>query len=240
MKKLFAMLLTIGLMLTLVSAVAAQDAPPQPDAQSQRGRGHGFLREMADIVAAETGLTAQEIAQLVRAGSTLADVITANGGDVQVVTDQIVVLMTDRVNQAVANGKMPQQRADEILANLTERVTQGINGELRLNRGMEWRVAMGVLRLAAEQTGLTARDIMQEMRSGKSLADVLTAYGVDAEAFITSAVAALNERLDMAVTNGRLTQEEADQKLTQFEERLRERIIQPGGRQALPETTTGI
>lgn len=238
MKKLFAILLSLGVMLTLVGAVGAQDVPPQPDAQAQRGRGAGLLRELANIVATETGHTPREIVQQVRNGSTLADIIRANGGDVQVVIDQTVVLMTDRINQAVANGKMPQQRADEILANLTERVTQGINGELRPNRGMERRVAMGVLRLAAEQTGLTARDIVQEIRSGKSLADVLIEHGVDTETFITNAVTALNERLDQAVTNGRLTQADADQKLTQFEERLRERITQPGAMQPPPETTT--
>lgn len=238
MKKLIAILLTIGLMLTLVGAVGAQDAPPQPDAQSQRGRGAGLLRELADIVSAETGLMSQEIVQQVRGGSTLADIITTNGGDVQAVIDQTVVVITERVTQAVANGKMPQQRADEILANLIERVTQGINSELRPNRGIERRVAMGVLRLAGEQTGLTVRDIMQEMRSGKSLADVLAAHGVDTETFITSALTALNERLDQAVTNGCLTQAEADQKLGQFEERLRERITQPGAMQPPPETTT--
>lgn len=238
MKKLFAILLTLGLMLTLVSAVAAQDVTAQPDAQGQGGRRHPLLRELMDIVSAETGLMPREIAQQVRDGSTLADIITTNGGDVQSVISQAVTVITEHVNQAVADGNMAQARADEILANLTERVTQGINGELRPNRAGERRATIGVLRLAAEQTGLTAREIVQEIRSGKSLADVLTENGVDTDAFITSAVSALDQRLDRAVANSRLTQEEADQKLAQFEETLRERITQPGGTESTPEAIT--
>ena len=238
MKKLIAVLTAMGLMLVLVSAVGAQEATPSTDSNGDGRGGNRPLRELVNIIAEETGLTPREIARQVRDGSTLAEIITANDGDVQDVIDRAVSTITQHVNQAVTEGKITQERADDILANLTEKVTQAINGEMRPNRGSERRVGMALLRLAAEQTGLTARDIVQEIRSGKSLADVLTEHGVDTEAFITSAVLAVDQRLDQAVTNGRLTQAEADQKMAQFEETLRERITQPGGMQTPAATTT--
>lgn len=82
----------------------------------------------------------------------------------------------------------------------------------------------GVLRLAAEQTGLTVRELMDELHSGKSLGDVLTAHGVESSAFVDAAAAQLQERLDRAVTRGRITQEQADEVLSNFRERLTERL----------------
>lgn len=237
MKKIVAILAALGLLLVLTGTVGAQDDSRPTDSQQQAGRGHRPLRELVDIVAAETGLEPREIAQQMRDGTTLAEIIAANGGDTQSVIDQAVATITDHVNQAVADGKLQQERADEILANLTEKVTQGINGELGSNRAVERRAGMAVLRLAAEQTGMTVRDIVDEIRSGKSLADVLTAKGIETESFITDAVTTFNQRLDQAVTNGRLTQEEADAKIVTFEQKLRERITQPGGME-IPATAT--
>ena len=82
----------------------------------------------------------------------------------------------------------------------------------------------GVLRLAAEQTGLTVRELMDELHSGKSLGDVLAAHGVESSAFVDAAAAQLQERLDRAVTRGRITQEQADEVLSNFRERLTERL----------------
>lgn len=85
-------------------------------------------------------------------------------------------------------------------------------------------VRRGVLRLAAEETGLTVREIIGEIRSGKSLSDVLTEHGVDTVIFIDDAAAQLEQRLERAVTRGRISQEQADQMLSDFRERLTERL----------------
>ncbi|MBL8162378.1 MAG: hypothetical protein JNJ61_10370, partial [Anaerolineae bacterium] len=194
------------------------------------GRG-AVLRSIVEIVTQETGLTAREVASAVADGSTVAEVITANGGDVQVVIDQSVTVLTEAINQAVADGKLSQERADQMLANLSEVVTSAVNGELRQDAG-ERLARRAVIRLAADETGLSVQEITEQIRSGKSLAAVLTENNVDVTAFIELAVTQADERLDQAVENGRITQERADELLIEFRARLTEKINEVPAQQA--------
>lgn len=207
--------------------ISAQEATPEFQ------RGDGIMREVLNIVADATGLEPREIAERVRAGETLAQIITAQGGDVTAVTSQIVAAISDRVNTAVAEGRITQERADEILLDLEARVTRVLNGEYELagaglgrgeRGGMRGDAGFGVLQRAAEATGLTAQEIATQMRDGQSLAAILSANGVDVQVFIDESVAAFDARMAEAVAAGRITQEQADQLSLEFRERLTERI----------------
>jgi polyhydroxyalkanoate synthesis regulator phasin len=224
-RKWILVLLVLVISAVGVSAVGAQDVLDAQRGEGRRGARGELLRSLVEIVTQETGLTASEIVQTVRDGSTLAEAITASGGDVQSVTNQAVTVLTDAINQAVADGKITQERADQMITNLPETISNALNGELRQEAG-ERMVLRGVMRLAAEETGLSAQEIAEQMRTGKSLATVLTENGVDVTAFITTAVTQADERLDQAVENGRITQERADEMLAEFQARLTEKIYE--------------
>jgi hypothetical protein len=78
--------------------------------------------------------------------------------------------------------------------------------------------------LAAEQTGLSPREIAAQLRSGTTLGELLTANGVDVNAFIDDVVEQADARLDQAVANGRITQERADEMLANLREHLTQRL----------------
>lgn len=239
MKKLVLIFTAAAVLLLSVGAVSAQETPAAPVPTTEVGRANP-IRTVLAIIADETDLGERAIIRQFAAGTSLVSLIEDNNGDVQTVIDQSVEQITVQVNEALANGTITQERADRVLANLRDVITEAINGELfpnRPNRG-EGQRAAAVLRLAADETGLTVRDILGEIRSGKSLADVLTANNVDVEAFIDTAVAAAKTRLDRAVTNGRVTQADADTRLEQFEQRLSERIYQVGAMEETPEATS--
>ncbi len=72
----------------------------------------------------------------------------------------------------------------------------------------------------ADLLGLSEADLRTAIESGQSIADIATAQDVDLQTVIDAIVAEQQRQLEQAVTNGRLTQEEADAKLTQLEENL--------------------
>ncbi|MGH9133274.1 MAG: hypothetical protein ACRDZZ_05000 [Ilumatobacteraceae bacterium] len=76
----------------------------------------------------------------------------------------------------------------------------------------------------ADLFGLEPSELRDLVRDGQSLADVATAHGVDVQTVIDTFVNAAEEHLDRAVTNGRLTQEEADEKLAELTERITEMV----------------
>lgn len=86
------------------------------------------------------------------------------------------------------------------------------------------RVRIGVLRLAAEQTGLTTREIVNQLNDGATLGTILTDNGVDVDAFAAEATERAEARLNLLVANDRITQEDADALLAQFQEQLDEAL----------------
>jgi uncharacterized protein YlaN (UPF0358 family) len=188
----------------------------------------GIAHEVVEIVADATGLTGREIVAQVQDGSTLAEVITANGGDVQAVTDALIAAVTEQVNTAVANGRITQERADEILENLPTRIDEVFNGEFEFGgrggdfggRGQGLRGAGALLQAASDAIGLDVREIATQLRDGASLADVITANGGSPDEVLASALAAVTERINQAVAEGRITQEQADERLATLEANL--------------------
>ncbi len=207
-KKLIVGTTLVGALAFGVGIVGAQDNPPP-------GRPGGrAIRSLVEIVVEETGLEPQEIFTQMREGASLEDIITANGGDV----DAVIDAATERINDALAEGRITQQQADNLLANLED----AINGtsEWFTNRGghgPRMQAAQSLIEATAAETGLEARDIMQQLRGGSTLADIITANGGNAETVVASAVADATERLNAAVAEGRLTQEEADERLASLE-----------------------
>jgi transposase len=76
---------------------------------------------------------------------------------------------------------------------------------------------------AAEALGLTPEELFAELRAGKSLTDIAEAKGVDVQTVYDAMNAArgeaMQQALQQAVEDGRMTQEQADQMLERLENR---------------------
>jgi hypothetical protein len=67
-----------------------------------------------------------------------------------------------------------------------------------------------LIAVAADKLGLTRAQLIGEMQTGKSIAQVAQAKGVDPATIIDAFLAPRAERLNQLVENGRLTQDQAD------------------------------
>ncbi len=80
------------------------------------------------------------------------------------------------------------------------------------------------LRVIADVLDMTQQDLIAELRTGKTVADVAQEKGVDLAQVVDALIAPQEQRLQRAVERGRLTQEQADAilalKRVQIEDRL--------------------
>jgi hypothetical protein len=74
--------------------------------------------------------------------------------------------------------------------------------------------------VVAEAIGIDIATLRAELRGGATAAEVAEVNDVDPQAVIDAIVADAAERLATAVDNGRLTQEEADERLAELTERV--------------------
>lgn len=233
MKRKFVLLLAAVAAVSIVGAASAQQGgnPPGQPGLQEGGRGGSIVRELLQIVTNDLSIEPAALLEQLQ-DQTLAEVIAANGGDLAAITADVTAAITERVNAAVENGSITQERADEFIANLPERIDNAINGEFRALGGLRPGLrdqfgarggmfgsmlrqdARPLINAAADATGLTAREIAEQIRAGSTLSEVISANGSTPEAVVAAALEAAQTRLDEAVANGRLTQQQADDMLT--------------------------
>lgn len=223
-KKILFVVLSLIVLALAAGAAGAQavmppaEPPPHPPAFVPRGE--RLLGDVLQIVAESLGIDRADLIEQLR-GSTLGDVITANGGDIDAISAAIEAEVTDRIQRAVADGRLTQERADLFLGNLDQAVERAMNTGVPqgLRPGQNTRRPPAIrlddraplLNAVMDATGLSARDLAQEIRGGSTLADVVTAHGGDPDAVIEAAVAQVQARLDEAVASGGVTAEQATQ-----------------------------
>jgi uncharacterized protein YidB (DUF937 family) len=66
------------------------------------------------------------------------------------------------------------------------------------------------MQLTADTIGISTDELKSELKSGKSIADVATANGVDPQTVINAIVDDINTRVDQAVADGKLDQAKGD------------------------------
>jgi ribosomal protein S20 len=182
--------------------------------------------EPIQVAAEAIGIEPSELLAALRDGQTIAEVAEANGVDPSTVIDAIVADAQERLDQAVEDGVLTQAEADERAADLEERATAFVNGEVSMfehempligHPGL-WGFADGPLSAAATAIGIEPVELLQQLRDGQTIAEVAEANGVDVATVVDAVVAAMQERLDSAVDNGWITQEQADERAAQLEE----------------------
>ena len=135
------------------------------------------------------------------------------------------VRLRETLQELVDDGTLTSEQADTVAAFLVEnRPERGGHGGFPGRPGHGhggFEIERGEI---AELFGLEPDALRDLLQDGQSLADVATAQGVDVQTVIDTFVNAAKEHLDEAVTNGRLTQEEADAKLVEITERITEMV----------------
>ncbi len=168
------------------SSASAQTQPPTPTQPSSPG---GTLRNLfLDKLAAALNIQR----------SALDSAITSAG--------------TSTADTAVQQGTLTQAQADALKA----RIQAGDLGALWGDRGGKFGgtrlpgVKQAMLDAAARTLTITTDELVAQLRSGQTLAQLAQAHGTTEQAVTSAALAAAKTQLDQAVANGTLTQAQAD------------------------------
>jgi hypothetical protein len=127
----------------------------------------------------------------------------------------------DTIQRALGDGRLTQEQADR----LNERVDtwqgrgapfgffgpHGFRPKVWDRFAFKARLGQSGFEAAAKTLGMTTQDLMAELRSGKSLADLADEKKVDQATLKAAIVSAAKADIDAALANGRLTQQQADQ-----------------------------
>ena len=114
--------------------------------------------------------------------------------------------MTEALAPLVSAGTITQAQADAVIEALQAAKPEGRHGP---GPG----IVHASIDTAATALGVTSEELRTALRDGKSVADVAAEKGVDVQVVIDALVAEAQERIATAVSEGRITQAQADERL---------------------------
>lgn len=194
------------------------------------GPGFGRHGVPGDLQAAASylGVTTAALVDDLRSGKTLAQVANATSGKSAAgLIDALVAHEKQKLADAVKAGRLTQAQADAISATLQQRVTDVVNGVHRPFHGPPF-APHGLLHAAASYLGLTDAELVTQLQSGKTLAEIANATsGKSADGLVAALVAHAKEKLAGAVKAGKLTQAQADAMAAQLQRAFTELVNSP-------------
>ena len=140
-------------------------------------------------------------------------------------SDALKQALSDRVDAAVAAGRLTKAEGDAVKARIQSDDFPLFGGP---HRGFGHFGFIGRLETAAGYIGITEAQLRTELESGKSLAQVAQAHGKSVDGLINALVAAAKDKLDKAVTAGRLTKAQENEMLSHLKDRITSAVNNTG------------
>jgi polyhydroxyalkanoate synthesis regulator phasin len=141
----------------------------------------------------------------------------------------------DRVRDALSglvdDGSLTQEQADEVAATLSDAGTWAdVWDDVRADGGWGGGWAWGGSTVVTDTLGMTEDELRTALEAdGATLASVAEAQGVAVEDLVAAIAAEVREHAATAVEDGVLTQEQADEWLTDLEARITEVVQNADG-----------
>ena len=162
----------------------------------------------------------------------------------------------DTVDQAVTDGNLTQDQATQMKDKTGQMLDQGVLPGFapfgpkggRGGHGFKGEGVFGMrggfeLNTFAQALNMTQADLMTELQSGKTLAQIVTEKNGDLNQIKTTVLENLKTKLDQAVADGNLTQAQADEMYNQASTNFDTMVNQtwqgkPWGERMMPENPT--
>ena len=141
-------------------------------------------------------------------------------------SDALKKALNDRVDAAVAAGRVTKAEGDALKARIQSNDFPIFGGH---RGGVGHHEFLGRLDSAAAYIGITEAQLRTELENGKSLAQVARAHGKSVDGLIAALVAAAKDKLDKAVSAGRLTKAQETEMLGLLKDRVTSIVNGTGG-----------
>jgi uncharacterized protein YidB (DUF937 family) len=120
---------------------------------------------------------------------------------------------SETIDEQVAGGQLTQDQADRLKERGFELAPMFAPRGGRLG-------GAHLMESAATVLGISADDLMTQLRDGKSLADVAEAQGISVDKLKTDLLAQVKTALDTLVSDGKITQSQADEMYSRTESNI--------------------
>jgi hypothetical protein len=174
------------------------------------------LRAAADYL----GLSVDELATELEGGASLAEIATEHGKSVEGLEQALIDAAKSELDKSVAAGDITADQEQQMLGKLRSHIEDFIDQKGGAPVPPPKPPLGDPLAAPADYLGLSVDELAQELRSGKSLADVANAQGKSVDGLKQALIDAARSDLDESVAAGDITADQAQQVLSQIRSQI--------------------
>jgi len=153
------------------------------------------------------------------------------GVDPGKLSDALRRALADQIDSLVASGRLSQAQGDALKQRIQSGQAPLFGGRFGFDHGHGFgRFGAVGLGAAAGYLGVSGPDLRNALASGKTLAQVAQEHGKSVEGLVSALVDAAKQKLDAAVSAGRITQAQEDSFLSHLKQRATDLVNGSGGR----------
>lgn len=214
-------------MLAITAAVVGAQGGNGGNGGGGRG-GFGGRGVELQVVADALGLDLTALQTELQAGKTIADIATEQDVELSAIVDAVVATRQEALATAVSDGTLTQAQADAQIELLKANLDVQFTKTMTFAGGRDGFGGRGgaQLEVVATALGIDAATLQTELEAGKTIADIATEQNVELSVVVDAVITAHQEALAAAVTDGKLTQAQADAQLELLKANLTERFSQ--------------
>ncbi|MDO9088307.1 MAG: hypothetical protein Q7U53_19030 [Anaerolineaceae bacterium] len=173
-------------------------------------------------------LTSDELRDEIKFGKTIQEIFTEKGLDFETYSEQWLADHEACLAEAVAEGELTEDQAKLLQERLEERVADGflfnqyqrfgnaLGSYMRFRAEKIWEGGNGLIGQILEKLEITFDELKARITGGETLEEVAEEAGIDLNAIHDEFVQKQKERVEQALADGKITEEQAD--------RIRERL----------------
>lgn len=129
--------------------------------------------------------------------------------------------LSEILQPLIDDGTLTQEQADKVIAALQDAAPFGRGGP-GMHGGRGFGFFGAKLESVATALGITEDEVRTALEDGTTIAELATSKGVEVQTVIDALVADATARIDQAVTDGKLTADEATEQKAALTERITE------------------
>lgn len=220
--------LVIAVLAITAAVVGAQPNSGSGNGKDQRqGQGMGRGGEF-QVIADTLGIDLATLQTELQSGKTIADLAKEKNVELSAIVDAAVAQAQTNLTADVTAGNLTQEQADAhivlLKANLNALFTRKFDQQMgRPGFGQRGSAMLDVI---ATALGVDATTLQTDLQAGKTIADIAKVKTVELSVVIDAVVAERQTALTTAVTDGTLTQEQADAQIALLKADLNVRFTQ--------------
>jgi polyhydroxyalkanoate synthesis regulator phasin/tellurite resistance protein len=171
--------------------------------------------ELFESAAGALGISRDELGERLRDGKSLEEIAKAEGKSLDDVRDAVEDSVRKQLDDAVDDGDLTRAQADKLLDGVGEMIERLGEGPRLFRGGPPFGFGhpahpFELLDTAADALGISRDELEDRLRDGKTVEEIAKAEGKSLGDVRRAVEGKLEQQLDEAVDDGRLTREQAD------------------------------